>query len=124
MNTFVSTARSSFHPLPQKGCLYTQVLGWLAMRMDKRGSGQDDRGHGSKRGNRPTSHPVGVGDRPWVISTSSGRQISSKSFGMMVARDGVEPPTPAFSGLRTTSLSTWLFNNLTLRSGPSFVTTL
>jgi len=23
-----------------------------------------------------------------------------KSFGMMVARDGVEPPTPAFSGLR------------------------
>jgi hypothetical protein len=36
MNTFVSTARSSFHPLPQKGCLYTQVLGWLAMRMDKR----------------------------------------------------------------------------------------
>jgi hypothetical protein len=24
-----------------------------------------------------------------------------KSFGMMVARDGVEPPTPAFSGLDT-----------------------
>jgi len=35
-----------------------------------------------------------------------------------------EPPTPAFSGLRTTGLSSWLFNNLTLQSGPSFVTTL
>jgi hypothetical protein len=43
---------------------------------------------------------------------------------MMVARDGVEPPTPAFSGLRTTSLSLPFFNNLTLQSGPSFVTTL
>jgi hypothetical protein len=43
---------------------------------------------------------------------------------MMVARDGVEPPTPAFSGLRTTSLSPLLVNNLTLQSGPSFVTTL
>jgi hypothetical protein len=31
----------------------------------------------------------------------------------MVARDGVEPPTPAFSGLRTTSLTPWLVNNLT-----------
>jgi hypothetical protein len=38
----------------------------------------------------------------------------------MVARDGVEPPTPAFSGLRTTSLSLPFFNNLTLQSGPSF----
>ena len=26
-----------------------------------------------------------------------------KSSGMMVARDGVEPPTPAFSGLRSTT---------------------
>ena len=26
-----------------------------------------------------------------------------KSFGIMVARDGVEPPTPAFSGLRSTT---------------------
>jgi hypothetical protein len=29
--------------------------------------------------------------------------IRLKSFGMMVARDGVEPPTPAFSGLRSTT---------------------
>ena len=39
-----------------------------------------------------------------------------------MARDGVEPPTPAFSGLRTTDLSPLAFNNLTLQSGPSFVT--
>ncbi len=46
------------------------------------------------------------------------------SFGMMVARDGVEPPTPAFSGLHTTALSASFVNNLTLQSGPSFVTIL
>ena len=28
---------------------------------------------------------------------------SNKSFEMMVARDGIEPPTPAFSGLRSTN---------------------
>jgi hypothetical protein len=37
-----------------------------------------------------------------------------KLFRMMMARDGVEPPTPAFS----------VSFNLTLQSGPSFVTTL
>ena len=42
---------------------------------------------------------------------------------MMVARDGVEPPTSAFS-VRTTSVSLPFFNNLTLQSGPSFVTIL
>ena len=26
--------------------------------------------------------------------------LATKSFGMMVARDGVEPPTPAFSDWR------------------------
>ena len=25
----------------------------------------------------------------------------------MVARDGIEPPTPAFSGLRSTDSATW-----------------
>jgi hypothetical protein len=29
--------------------------------------------------------------------------LGVKCFGMMVARDGVEPPTPAFSGLRSTT---------------------
>ena len=31
------------------------------------------------------------------------RGKASKSFGNMVARDGIEPPTPAFSGLLTDS---------------------
>ena len=30
------------------------------------------------------------------------RKIYAKCFGMMVARDGIEPLTPAFSGLRST----------------------
>jgi len=33
--------------------------------------------------------------RLWV---NFGGVEFDKSFGMMVARDGVEPPTPAFSG--------------------------
>ena len=45
-------------------------------------------------------HAVSVGDRPGVILPVSCRQISAMFFGMMVARDGVEPPTPAFSELR------------------------
>jgi hypothetical protein len=31
------------------------------------------------------------------------RAVAAKCFEMMVARDGVEPPTPAFSGLRSTT---------------------
>jgi hypothetical protein len=42
----------------------------------------------------------------------------------LVAREGVEPPTPAFSGLDTASLSPFLVNYLTCRGGHSFVTTL
>jgi len=32
--------------------------------------------------------------------------FATKFFGMMVARDGVEPPTPAFSGLRESIIAT------------------
>jgi hypothetical protein len=42
----------------------------------------------------------------------------------LVAREGVEPPTPAFSGLRTTSLSLPFFNNLTRQDGRIIVTIL
>ena len=42
----------------------------------------------------------------------------------LVAREGVEPPTSAFSGLDTSSLSPLLLNNLTCRGGHSFVTIL
>ena len=55
------------------------------------GSGKDDRSHGSERRNRSTAYPLGVGDRPWVILPVPCRQISAKFFGMVVARDGVEP---------------------------------
>src|ERR1043166_4656756 len=59
---------------------------------------KDDRSHGSKRENR-SAHPVSVGDRSWVILPISDHLIFSKFFRMMVARDGVEAPTPAFSVL-------------------------
>ncbi len=42
----------------------------------------------------------------------------------VVARDGVEPPPPAFSGLRSTILSPCPINNLTDQSGRFIVTTL
>jgi hypothetical protein len=62
-------------------------------------------------------HTLGV---PTVIILSPD---SDKSFGMMVARDGVEP-TPAFSGLRSTGLTTYSINNLTRQDGRFIVTTL
>ena len=74
-----------------------QGLRALAHGQAHGGSGKDDRSHGSERENCSTIHPVGVGDRPWVILPVSCHKISAKLFGMMVARDGVEPPTPAFS---------------------------
>ncbi len=40
-----------------------------------------------------------------MIFPHSGHHVSSKSFGMIVARDGVEPPTPAFSELIFSSVS-------------------
>ena len=42
----------------------------------------------------------------------------------MVARDGVEPPTPAFSGLRSTGLTTFSVNNLTHQNARFIVTIL
>ena len=59
----------------------------------------------------------------WIVGWEFPSK-AAKFFGMMVARDGVEPPTPAFSGLHTTSVSPLSFNNLTLQGGPSFVTIL
>ena len=43
---------------------------------------------------------------------------------VLVAREGVEPPTPAFSGLRSTGLTSFSINNLTRQSGQIIVTTL
>jgi hypothetical protein len=38
----------------------------------------------------------------------------------VVARDGIEPPTPAFSGLRSTDWATWPFRQKTQFSKPPF----
>jgi hypothetical protein len=43
---------------------------------------------------------------------------------MMVARDGLEAPTPAFSGLYSLSLNPFSFNNLIRRDGRFIVTIL
>ncbi len=50
--------------------------------------------------------------------------IPAKPFKSMVARDGVEPPTPAFSGLRSLGLTSFSINNLTRQSDQFIVTTL
>jgi hypothetical protein len=42
----------------------------------------------------------------------------------MVAGEGAEPPTPAFSGLRTTGLTSFSINNLTRQNGRFVVTIL
>ena len=42
----------------------------------------------------------------------------------MVARDGVEPPTPAFSVLHSLSLNPFSFNNLIRQDGRFIVTIL
>jgi len=93
-----------------------QGLRALAHGQAHGGSGKDDRRHVSEPGNCSTVHPVDVGDRPWAILPVFCRQISTKFLRMMVARDGVEPPTPAFSGLDTAVAI--LLNLLTL--APSF----
>jgi hypothetical protein len=58
---------------------------------------------------------MNLGDATWVISHFSGykpeptgtrlneNQPHEQRGRKVVARDGIEPPTPAFSGLRSTS---------------------
>ena len=48
------------------------------------------------------AHGTSSENRRWLMGGES-RVLAGKSFEMMVARDGVEPPTPAFSGLRSTT---------------------
>jgi hypothetical protein len=43
---------------------------------------------------------------------------------MMVAREGVEPPTPAFSGLYSLGLNPFPINNLIRQDGHIIVTIL
>ncbi len=41
----------------------------------------------------------------WIVGWEFPTK-AAKFFRMMVARDGVEPPTPAFSGLRESIIAT------------------
>jgi hypothetical protein len=50
-----------------------------------------------------------------------GKLLKTNDF---VAREEVEPPTPAFSGLDSLGLSPFSINNLIRQGGPSFVTIL
>ncbi len=64
-----------------------------------------------------------------VLSFGISRGAAITDHGMTLTTpqgvaEAINPRRPAFSGLRTTSLSLPLFNNLTLQSGPSFVTIL
>ena len=61
-----------------------------------------------------------------VYEVSGGVNLAPRGNDVMqmVARDGVEPPTPAFSGLRSTALTSLSINNLTRQSGRFIVTIL
>jgi hypothetical protein len=58
--------------------------------------------------------------RGWL---RSGLQILANNNDM-VAREGLEPPPPAFSGLDSLGLNPFSVNNLIRQGGHSFVTTL
>jgi hypothetical protein len=62
------------------------------------------------------------------LTPSTGRDcetvVYKVRFTYTYYTDRRESPTPAFSGLRTTSLSLPFFNDLTSQSGQVFVTTL
>src|ERR1035438_307946 len=49
------------------------------------------------------------------------QQRSRKLLKNMVARDGVEPPTPAFSGLDSTTITIYKINNLSFPTPRYFV---
>src|SRR5581483_266705 len=58
------------------------------------------------RSQNPLAHGASsVRIRDWVVGWKF-RLLAAKSFGVMVARDGVEPPTPAFSGPKLTVITT------------------
>ena len=54
------------------------------------------------RQNSPAHRASSVRIMGWIVGWKFPL-FATKFFGMMVARDGVEPPTPAFSGLRSTT---------------------
>src|SRR5215469_7916990 len=61
-----------------------------------------------------------------ILSRCDGLTIRNKRLILkcLVAREGVEPTTPAFSGLRSLSLTVFSINNLTRQNGRFIVTIL
>ncbi len=59
-------------------------------------------GTANGRQNPPSHGASSVRIMGWIVGWKVWL-CAAKFFGMMVARDGVEPPTPAFSGLRSTT---------------------
>jgi len=59
--------------------------------------------HGGQ--NSPAHRASSVRIMGWIVVWKI-RLSAAKFFGMMVARDGVEPPTPAFSGPKLTVITT------------------
>jgi hypothetical protein len=81
-------------------------------------------------------HSLTLTDREdYEYRTGSITRIAARCIGLrmignllkvndLVARDGVEPPTPAFSGLYSLSLNPFSFNNLIRQDGRFIVTIL
>src|SRR5207302_9858273 len=85
-----ATLRTVGHGVDARGT--RQVPGAAIGRQDSPAHGE-----GSVRNRGSDLRIVG-----WIVGWKF-RLCATKFFRMMVARDGVEPPTPAFSGLRSTT---------------------
>ena len=71
----------------------------------------------------PLQNDVGV--TMVQIRRNGGAQRSANNNNkVMVAREGLEPPPLAFSGLDSLGLNLFSLNNLICQGGPSFVTIL
>ncbi len=83
--------------LDDAGCLPAGGPGVAAQ-----GGAQAD-GVRQKRGSNPSRACSGVGERPWwkCNQMQPNLKMAGCKLLKMVARDGIEPPTPAFSGLLT-----------------------
>ena len=73
-------------------------------------------------------HNVGANTQPQdKLGSGDEVQVEENQLNCennVVARDGVEPPPPAFSGLDSLSLTAFSINNLIRQGGHSFVTIL
>ena len=112
----------SGHSAPRGSGDYHEAVRTIGHGVHAGGAGKIPRA-ARRKPSSPAGWSTAVNTVGWTVGSSS-RWKSSKFFGIMVARDGVEPPTPAFSGLRSLGLTTFPINNLTSQSGQFIVTIL